>query len=101
MATARDTASPPRTHRFLDQSGPVEIILNILQSCHSIRDLNAFASTCQRVCHIWRGNVAAVLWPVLLHEIPHFQDAVIAVRTPLSDSRNSGADMGTNHDRPA
>jgi hypothetical protein len=69
----------PRNGGFMARSGPVEIILRILQCCHSTRDLLALVSTCRHVCSVWRGNVAAELWPVWLREIPHFQDAVMAV----------------------
>ena len=62
---------------------PVEIVLRILQCCHSTRDLLALVSTCQHVRHVWHGNenAAAALWPVWLREIPHFQDAIAAVST--------------------
>ncbi|KAK4149157.1 hypothetical protein C8A00DRAFT_47172 [Chaetomidium leptoderma] len=69
-----------RTGGFLARSGPAEIILYILQWCHSTQDLLALVSTCRHVCHVWRGNVAAALWPVWLREIPHFRDAVMAAR---------------------
>ena len=77
-ATVRDT-SPRRTDGFLARSGPAEIILLILQSCHTTQDLLALVSTCQHVCRVWRGNAAAALWSVWLREIPHFRDALVAV----------------------
>jgi hypothetical protein len=65
------------------RSGPVEIILRILQCCHSTGDLLALVSTCRHIWNVWRGNAAAALWPVWLREIPHFQDAIIAVSRGL------------------
>jgi hypothetical protein len=73
----------PRTGGFMARSGPVELILRILQYCHSTRDVLALASTCRHICDVWRGNVAAVLWPVWLREIPHFEDALHAVSSFL------------------
>ncbi|KAK3308170.1 uncharacterized protein B0T15DRAFT_490765 [Chaetomium strumarium] len=77
------TREPRRTDglRFLTRSGPAELILRILQYCHSTRDVLALVSTCRHVCDVWRGNVAAAVWPVWLREIPHFQDALTAIRT--------------------
>jgi hypothetical protein len=69
---------------FLARSGPVEIIVRILQSCHSTKDVLALVSTCRHVYHVWRGNMAAALWPVWLREIPHFQDALMAVSVPYT-----------------
>jgi hypothetical protein len=69
----------PRTHGFMAQSGPAELILYIFQCCHSTRDLFALVATCRHVCDVFRGNTAAALWPVWLRETPHFQDAVMAV----------------------
>ncbi len=79
--TARNMG-PLWTDGFLARSGPVEIILCILQCCDSTRDLLALVSACRRVCSIWRENIATALWPVWLREIPHFQDAIMAVSTP-------------------
>lgn len=64
---------------FLAQSGPVEIILQILQSCHTTRDILALVSTCRHVWRVWGGNAAAALWPVWRREIPYFRDALVAV----------------------
>ena len=72
---------PPRTGGFMARSGPVETVLLILQCCHSTRDLLALVSTCRHICNVWRGNVAAVLWPVWRRDIPHFEDALHAVST--------------------
>jgi hypothetical protein len=74
----------PRTNGFMAQSGPAELILYILQCCHSTRDLLALVSTCRHVCDVYRGNTAAALWPVWLREIPHFQDAVMAVSANIT-----------------
>lgn len=68
------------TDGFLARFGPAEVILRILQCCDSTRDLLALVSTCRHVYSVWRGNVAAALWPVWLREIPHFHDALMAVR---------------------
>jgi hypothetical protein len=69
---------PRRTDGFMVRSGPAELILHILQCCHSTRDLVALVATCRHVYDVYRGNAAAALWPVWLREIPHFQDAVMA-----------------------
>jgi hypothetical protein len=73
------TTREPRQSEFLARSGPVELILRIFQCCDSTRDLLTLVSTCRHVYDVWRGNVAAALWPVWLREIPHFQDALTAV----------------------
>lgn len=95
---------PPPPRGLL--SAPVEIIVRILQCCHSSRDLVALASTCRHVYLAWRGNMAAALWPLWLLEIPHFEDAIMAVRT---FPRGGGVLLHasamnrslTRHDRPA
>jgi hypothetical protein len=74
----------PRTHGFMAQSGPAELILSIFQCCHSTRDLFALVATCRHVYDVYRGNAAAALWPVWLGEIPHFQDAVMAVSANIT-----------------
>lgn len=70
---------PLGTDGFLGRSGPAEIILHILQCCDSTRDLLALVSTCRHVCKIGHGNATVALWPVWLHKIPHFEEAVTAV----------------------
>ncbi len=73
------TQEMPREPGFLARSGPPELILCILQSCGSTRDLLALVSSCRYIYQVWQANPAAVLWPVWLREIPHVQDAIMAV----------------------
>ncbi|KAK3899176.1 hypothetical protein C8A05DRAFT_46695 [Staphylotrichum tortipilum] len=68
---------PVQENRFLGRSAPLEIIIRILQACHSTRDLLAF-----------RANAAVALWPVWLCEIPHARDALIAVIVVEAEPRD-------------
>jgi hypothetical protein len=77
MAT-RETA---RAEGSLIRSLSPEMIVLILQNCDSTRDLLALISTCRHIYDVWRVNPAASIWPVYLHELPHFQDAITAVST--------------------
>ncbi|KAL8365459.1 hypothetical protein RB595_004324 [Gaeumannomyces hyphopodioides] len=65
---------------FLAQSGPPELILDILEKCESIRDVLSFATTCRRLYRIWQAGAASVLWPAPIRKDPEFDDALIASR---------------------
>jgi hypothetical protein len=82
--TTRDTAGT--AERSLARAGPSELIVHILQSCDSTRDVLALVSTRRHVCEAWRANVVAALLPRWLLEIPHFRDAVLAVSLYLLGS---------------
>ena len=78
-----------RERGFLARSVPPELILCILQSCGSRRDLLALVSTCRYIYQVWQTNPAAVLLPVSLREISHFHDALTAVSCPIPTSNSS------------
>lgn len=66
---------------FLAASGPPELLLHILQQSESPRDVLSFALTCRFMSEVWHANGAghAVVWRLLLHEIPHAKEALVAV----------------------
>ena len=70
---------PVQENRFLGRSAPPEIIINILQSCDSTRDVLSLVLTCRHISQVWRSKTAAALWPVFLRKIPHVKEALIAV----------------------
>ncbi|KAK0721155.1 hypothetical protein B0H67DRAFT_486690 [Lasiosphaeris hirsuta] len=76
MAARETTAASA----FFSNSAPAEIIAHILGLCKSTRDVLALASTCRHIYGIWQANTAATLWSVWLRELPHFGDALTAVR---------------------
>lgn len=74
---------------FLTRTAPPELVLCILRSCESTRDLFALVSTCRYIYQVWQANVSKVLWSVWLHEIPHFQDAITAVSSIFPGSKSA------------
>ncbi|KAK4442320.1 hypothetical protein QBC34DRAFT_444252 [Podospora aff. communis PSN243] len=57
---------------------PVEILILILGACDSTQDLLSLVTTCHHMHNIWRDNTVASILPVLMREVPLFEDALLA-----------------------
>ena len=75
----REIEQEQRREGFLARTGPTELILHILESCDSTRDLFALVSTCRHTYQVWQAHAAPALWRVWLREFPYFGNALVAV----------------------
>ncbi|KAH8886462.1 hypothetical protein GQ53DRAFT_727859 [Thozetella sp. PMI_491] len=65
---------------FLSLYGPAELILQVLLACETSSQVHALASTCRHTRGVYLANAAVVIWHVHRHEIPAFNEALIAAR---------------------
>jgi hypothetical protein len=71
MATVPNTGFPTFT--------PPEILIKILQSCESFRQLLRLAMTSRRLYEVWQEHMPMVIWHVGPKEIAAFDTALMAV----------------------
>lgn len=76
--------------------GIPEIVIMVFQSCDSLQDVMALASTCRVVASIWRLHSSSIIWPLAKAEIPGFSQALMAVSLSKRETVPCafGADMG-------
>ncbi len=70
-----------KSPHFLSKSAPLELLVEILEYCHTMKDVISFALTCRRMGEAWRAGRKGlrVAWVLLKTQVPVAELALTTV----------------------